>query len=312
MRHISFDESTVLNEFAKIAHKDGLVKTAAEPTEEAKRMFQDPAVIKPQSPEGIDISPPSAEATLNKLDEETGRKYDLVGLLRAKYDMTNPKHMQALQEKLTILLKAYRYYKADPQGVGLALQQIRKNVLNVPAPKKPVMGDEHSVIRRYKVYREALQRATQLFDQASKNVTAGVDQDMTKEAKGEGDKYYDVTGETGEQLVEKAHPGGGTRTELTHSKTDENLVETIVEQQKVDIDVARSVPKGTYAALVSLYGDLVRMGHKKHLGDLKTVINSIATTDEIIDYTLTTLADRLDDMGLEKYADTVDDLKKKV
>jgi len=28
MRHIGFDESTVLNEFAKIAHKEGLIKTA--------------------------------------------------------------------------------------------------------------------------------------------------------------------------------------------------------------------------------------------------------------------------------------------
>jgi hypothetical protein len=142
--------------------------------------------------------------------------------------------------------------------------------------------------------------------------TAAVNDDfIVVNAKGESQKYYDVTGETGEQLVEKAHPGGGTKTELTHSKTDENLVETIVEQQKADIEVARSVPKGTYAELMNLYGILTKMGYKKHLSGLRTVIKSIATPDEVIDYTLNVLADKLDLMGFEKSADLVDGLLKK-
>lgn len=77
------------------------------------------------------------------------------------------------------------------------------------------------------------------------------------------ERLYDVSGETGEQLVDKAHPGGGTRTELTHSKTDENLVETIVEQQKRDVEVALSMPKGTYAALLNLADHLDKLGYVK-------------------------------------------------
>lgn len=140
--------------------------------------------------------------------------------------------------------------------------------------------------------------------------TAESNVDMQKEAKEEGGKYYDVTGETGEQLVEKAHPGGGTKTELTHSKTDENLVETIVEQQKKDLEVAQSVPKGTYAMLVELYRKLHKMGHIEKLDELKSIIASLATPEEIMEHTLVSLADRLDKAGYNKAADKVDELLK--
>lgn len=113
--------------------------------------------------------------------------------------------------------------------------------------------------------KEQVDGALKAFDAQAKKFQAytgspvPVNASVKSAAKDEGQKY-DVTGETGEQLVEKAHPGGGTKTELTHSKTDENLVETIVEQQKRDIDVVNKMPKGTYAALVGLADRLDKLG----------------------------------------------------
>ncbi|HEC63743.1 MAG TPA: hypothetical protein ENI23_00450 [bacterium] len=143
-----------------------------------------------------------------------------------------------------------------------------------------------------------------LKTEASKN------HETVKQATGE--KNYDVTGETGEQLIESAHPGGGTRTELTHSKTEENLIETIVEQQKRDIEVARSIPKGTYAALISLYDVLNKMGHKEYLGGLVKTIKRIATYEDIMINTLLTLADGLDRRGLKNATNHVDKMLEKM
>ena len=95
----------------------------------------------------------------------------------------------------------------------------------------------------------------------------------------EGDKIYDVSGETGKDLVDEAHPGGGTRTELTHSKTDENLVETIVEQQDKDIEVAKKIPKGVYAVLVGLCEKLNKMGYGEYIRALEENMTFIKEAD---------------------------------
>jgi len=136
-------------------------------------------------------------------------------------------------------------------------------------------------------------------------VTANVvESELEKQAD---EKLYDVSGETGEQLVDSAHPGGGTRTEIS-SKTDENLVETIVEQQQRDIEVARSVPKGTYATLVKLHNQLAKMGHKDILSPLKDAILRVASTEDIVNGTLVSLSDRLDRLGYEKSSNRVDSI----
>jgi len=62
------------------------------------------------------------------------------------------------------------------------------------------------------------------------------------------DKLYDVTGETGEQLVEQAHPGGGPT--IVPAKEEGGKVETIVEEQKKSIDKATKKPTGKYAQLM--------------------------------------------------------------
>ena len=125
-------------------------------------------------------------------------------------------------------------------------------------------------------------------------------------------KVYDVTGETGEDLVDSAHPGN-MHTETSHRKDDDgNLVETIVERQEMDVDVVRKVPKGTYAALVELYNKLHKAGKIEILGDLAEVIKSIATPEDVMEHTLLTLANVLDEKGFSKAADTVDNMLKKI
>lgn len=68
-----------------------------------------------------------------------------------------------------------------------------------------------------------------------------------------GDKrteLYDVTGETGEDLINKAHPGGGVVADASGSG-DYGKVETILEEQKKNRDIAESVPTGKLAALMA-------------------------------------------------------------
>jgi len=63
------------------------------------------------------------------------------------------------------------------------------------------------------------------------------------------DKLYGITGETGEQLVGDAHPGGGPV--QVPAKDEGGKVETIVEQQKKSMEAATSVPTGKQAAFVA-------------------------------------------------------------
>ena len=77
---------------------------------------------------------------------------------------------------------------------------------------------------------------------------------------GEQHKLYHVHSETGEDLVNAAHPGGGTVTQLDVTPSDKlALVETIVEQHKVIEDIARGLATGKIA---SLSERLVRLADK--------------------------------------------------
>jgi hypothetical protein len=118
---------------------------------------------------------------------------------------------------------------------------------------------------------------------------------------------YDVSGETGEDLVETAHPGGGTKTEVG-SKTTENLVETIVEQQEADIAAVNKKPTGAYAMINSLYNELSKMGYDKHLWKLAEHLKKKSNiNDELV-----ALANKLDERGLTKIADKIDMMLEKV
>lgn len=66
-------------------------------------------------------------------------------------------------------------------------------------------------------------------------------------------QLYGLPGETGEQMVGKAHPGGGTQLDFdNNAPKDKDLakVETVVERQKVMREVAEGKPTGKLASAV--------------------------------------------------------------
>ena len=286
MRHISFDESTILTEYAKIAQEKGLIKTAQEPRE------------MPAAP----VAKPLPAPEQPRLTTE--QVQNMVGWY---------------QEDIQAYPVLYRLYKGQltPKEGKALLNEIQSGAMRTLSEKMipKLYNDLRSkmfVFVRPMLRQSDLARLNELAPTSQhRSVRKGEDNSNTN-VKTADDRVYDVTGETGEQLIDSAHPGGGTRTELTHSKTKENLIETIVEQQKRDIEVARSVPKGTYAALIGLYDVLNKMGHKDHLGGLVKIIKRIATYEDIMVNTLLTLADVLDSRGLKNATEHVDKMLEKM
>lgn len=365
MRHIDFDDSTVLGEFARIASENGWVKQAEEPTETVTFGDEGTEPIvggsKAYKIDLLKVLEPLLKGTgmlgffggpsqkvlaraqillgaIKQIPDDTPveQAVNTSGMLLQTMSGEDPEYKEwtnnafgpwkSLADKYGVKLQMREEALADDASV----KEAQANPLTVEMQKlnniyaQHMKGGNETVA--VKAFNQALQKTMQRlrgqygnhpelvkFEEQAKKILVHADiiYDFSKSAKDDTGKYYDISGETGEQLVEKAHPGGGTKTELTHSKTDENLVETIVEQQKKDVEVARSVPKGTYATLVNLYAKLHKMGHKEHLVGLKSMISSIATSEEVIDYTLVSLADRLDKGGYREAANRVDELLKK-
>jgi len=219
MKHIGFDDSEVLREYARIAGEKGLVKEAAGGMPNVNAEVKQ--ILKAQSTGGtlqrlsqwINAQPMESRKSPQMAQQFNQTVSGIYDTLLGKY----PNFKPALDQ-----------FKTQAAGILQRTQEV--------TPAQPAAEDGAT--------------------------TASLFYDLEKSAKDDSGQYYDVSGETGEQLVEKAHPGGGTKTELTHSKTDENLVETIVEQQKKDVEVATSVPKGTYAALIQLADRLDKMGNR--------------------------------------------------
>lgn len=344
MKHISFDESTVMNELVKIASEKGLVKTA-QPDDMMDFMTQP---SKPATP-NLDKLLKGGPQAVADVDPSTmmNEAYSYLNHVYKSEFGGDPSKIKEFAAKVTPdvqKLKQYFYSVAkqtgDPRQLKHYMAQLDKMLTPAPGANVITPGLEGP----------GGSPADDKDDEDDKEAPCGCevggcppdadhdcpcpkdcpckagkkdkkDKDDSKKKKAAKDrpdssKFYDVTGETGEQLVDKAHPGGGTKTELTHSKTDENLVETIVEQQEKDVEVARSVPKGTYAMLKSLYTQLSKMGHGERLNDLRKVMYSVAAPEDLVGDVLTSLADNLDQMGHYKAANAVDkitvDLKKKV
>jgi hypothetical protein len=122
---------------------------------------------------------------------------------------------------------------------------------------------------------------------------------------------YDVSGETGKDLIDSAHEGN-MHTEVSGRKDDDgNLVETIFERQETDIEVAHANPKGTYATLMDLRGRLSAKGHADVVAELDEAIKLVATPEAVFEYTLISLACELDKRGFVEVADKVDELIRK-
>ena len=291
MKHIGFDESTVLNEYFRIAGEKGLVKEAEKNEEENHEDVKELAegdkdflkdLVKELSEDNADKE--------EKEDEQDAE--DPMAQFKSMFenkDLTGkPSGVKELSKNIT----------QGPAAKGLQFRG--------PAPTSPQQGQGQSKdigpIQTTPTGTAPKSPKPDYPVQVPQKQSA-LKVDFPKEAEG---KVYDVSGETGEQLIDSAHPGGGTKTELTHSKTEENLVETVVEQQEKDIGVARSVPKGTYAALLQLREKLEKLGYGDKLATLDAAIKKVASTEEVITHKLVALANELDKRGYVDAANRVD------
>lgn len=285
MKNIDFDESLVLREYARIAGEKGIIKEA----EDGARVPKGPVPTAPTAKDTRTIpptQPQTAEDHLNILF----RGYPNVGVV---YSGKNPKNYQAFIEEISMpdffqALNALWTTSKQPehkQTLQPLVKTLKQRLLQYISQLSAAIKKQRNQYKRQGYATLDHDKKLKNLNNAYKGLSArkaSAEPALSKRAESEGvlkmakddkGKVYDVTGETGEQLVEKAHPGGGTKTELTHSKTDENLVETIVEQQERDVEVARSKPKGTYAMLADLHDELHKMGYEDHLEPL---INAMA------------------------------------
>jgi len=346
MKHIDFEQSTVMNEFARIASEQGLIKIAQDvpqPRGEITQPTPGQSVSPPEIerlPAGygdVPLSPKDKPATgadvvkalsTTRFARHPGFKLlstvlsggkapanqrtaqqliTAAALAMPELAMNHPEqvnsYLDAMKKSLETYLKQSFGNRVDTEQALQFLSTYNK------AEDGESADDGHEVIAAKKLPCGCKPGGCMNNDKCECSKKCACKKSKKKEAADS--KLYDVSGETGEQLVDKAHPGGGTKTELTHSKTDENLVETIVEQQEADVDVATSVPKGTYAELKGLYNVLSKMGYAEHLDGLRELLTITGSPEEILSDTLVTLADRLDRLGYSKYADQVDSLLKK-
>ena len=366
MKHIGFDQSTVLNEYAKIAQKKGFIKTATDDKLEEFRAkaselgygivadeSQQPTILG-MAQEIIKDMPHSradqsfkqlvymytgrrvtsgtnqavktaedlpAENIRGKIDPHGGQgeTKDIGKITQMKSDLD-----RAGREKFEKALMAYKglwsIYNQSVKGTKGAKSDLQsavneitlKNAMNVLSQKLDISDGAQTA---YESLVKALHYV--LIPMIPKRIPKkmgpeisfnNADDNFGKEAS---NKIYDIFGETGNDIINDAHPNGGTKTELTHSKTNENLIETIIEQQERDIDVAKSIPNGTYATLVDLYNQLYKLGYKNKLTKLLNTIKAIATPDDIETHRLITLANKLDREGKKEAADKIDELLRK-
>jgi hypothetical protein len=200
MRNIRFDESSVLQEFADIMAKKGLVKSAS-----------------------------------NVASQELERMAKFVASQRAKN--VSDASIKTQLDQMIAAFKA-KYRTADPVQLSNFEAQAKKLV-------------EHSTL-------------------ADATTVQTADDAVSKHAAK--DVLYDVSGETGDKLVDEAHP------DKAKIEGTDQIVENLTEQQKADLAVVSKKPTGKYSALRT----------------------------ELI-----ALADKLDSMGLVKEANFVDGLLKK-
>lgn len=271
MKNITFNESSVLNEFARIAHEKDLLGLR----KEAQQTPVQPAFQQPAQPQQSNIFTQKVAQLNNWYGTKAGQ-------------ITMSSADEATKANQLKKLKGDFLKMRDNTAKILMRYRTKQNAASFDA-----------AMQNFKVQTQAIIQDAAEDSLVSENSTAP---ETVKEAAGQ-DKSYDVSGETGKDLIDAAHPGGGTKTEVTHSKTKENLVETIIEQQERDIEVARKVPKGTYASLVGLYSVLNKMGYTEHLAELKDLIVDVAAEDEdAVIYTLSTLSKELDQLDYKEAA----------
>ncbi len=143
-------------------------------------------------------------------------------------------------------------------------------------PKIPEWAKADDVIAS--VVNELVSLADDLDTLGATREAIAVDHQLKAYAKATG-KLYDVTGETGEQLIGQAHPGGGPT--LVPAAEEGGKVETIVEEQKKNMQKALKQPTGKYAeTMMKLIATANRLEEEGEIEAAKIVDKTIAELRE--------------------------------
>lgn len=99
--------------------------------------------------------------------------------------------------------------------------------------------------RKANVMNELISLANDLDNLGNKEAADIVDKHMKVYA----EKLYDITSETGEDFINKAHPGGGKV--LFQAADEGGKIETVIEENKKIMDKIKKVPTGKLAQMVN-------------------------------------------------------------
>lgn len=250
MKHIGFDDSTVLREFAKIAGGRNLLKKEAVLDE---KQVKD-AIISKLLYDTLATGFLNSMSSAKVIAERKMLKEELLNLSRDKNRL----------ESIPLVQLVADIKKSSPSDAGTVDDVVRsiggeeliKSVAPAPVEEPAEAPADDAGAPEPESPPEA-ERSRGL----PPDVHLKPREDVEPSIPGMADDGAVRKSAAEKTMIDEAHPGGGTKTELTHSKTDENLVETVVEQQKKDLEVATSVPKGTYATLAQLADALDARGY---------------------------------------------------
>ena len=137
-------------------------------------------------------------------------------------------------------------------GQGMTREQAEAKAKQILGQKSDdmeaeAMSKEKNLLKVSAITSELVSLANDLDSMGEKEAADAVDKQLTL-FKNAANKLYDITGETGEKFINEVHPGGGPV--QVPAKDEGGKVETIVEQQKKDIEVATKNPTGKYAETI--------------------------------------------------------------
>jgi hypothetical protein len=275
MRHIKPAESSVMREFERLASEKGwITKQAALDPNVARQIRQSlnniggmipgSAVLQTLLPleenagDSTDLRhaldavrsysmKPNVVEYFTGLDRETASEYSTARSMLHAPASSGHRWLEGLNMFSGLLSKALG--KAQPEvKPEVTVPEVPSvegppSVETGPMPKEVV--PEH--LTSSKVVNELVSLANDLDKMGASEAADAVDKQLSiyKEAL---EKLYDITGETGEQLIGKAHPGGGPT--IAPAQEEGGKVETIVEEQKKNIQKATKPPTGKQSSLV--------------------------------------------------------------
>lgn len=137
----------------------------------------------------------------------------------------------------------------------------------------PELNDD-GIINAKKTVKELVSLANDLENMGEAKAAFIIDEQL-KIYKSAMDKLYDVTGETGEDLINQAHPGGGPT--LFQAKEEGGKVETIVEEHRRNVEKSQKAPTGKQAELINkLVATANKLEEKKEFKAAANVDKTIA------------------------------------